>query len=115
MKLPLIILTYLLGLLSLSKAQDCGGFIVNECQRDVCPYRNEEKVGSLELCQLLCDLGSVDVENCQSWAYHEDLQVSSTHCSKSSFFVQKINFDFPRKLSIFLDEKLVKMLWFWTF
>ena len=24
-----------------------------------------------------------------------------THCSKSSFFVQKFNFDFPRKLSIF--------------
>ena len=39
----------------------------------------------------------------------------STHCSKSSFFVQKFNFDFPRKLSIFLGEKLVKMLWFWTF
>ena len=31
------------------------------------------------------------------------------------FFVQKFNFDFPRKLSIFLGEKLVKMLWFWTF
>ena len=30
-------------------------------------------------------------------------------------FVQKFNFDFPRKLSIFLGEKLVKMLWFWTF
>ena len=38
-----------------------------------------------------------------------------THCSKSSFFVQKFNFDFLRKLSIFLGEKLVKMLWFWTF
>ena len=25
------------------------------------------------------------------------------HCSKSSFFVQKFNFDFPRKLSIYLD------------
>ena len=35
---------------------------------------------------------------------------------QSSFFVQKLNFDFPRKLSIFLGgEKLVKMLWFWTF
>ncbi len=93
MKLPLILLTYLLGLLSLSKAQDCGGFIVNECQRDVCPYRNEEKVSSVELCQLLCDLGSVDVENCQSWAYHKDLQVRfKYHCSlrslkmKSGFF-----------------------------
>ena len=38
-----------------------------------------------------------------------------THCSKSSFFVQKFNFDFTRKLSIFLSEKLMKMLWFWTF
>ena len=27
--------------------------------------------------------------------------VSFSHCSKSSFFVQKFNFDFPRKLSIF--------------
>ena len=36
-----------------------------------------------------------------------------THCSKFSFFVQKFNFDFPRKLLIFLGEKLVKM--FWTF
>ena len=38
-----------------------------------------------------------------------------THCSKSSFFVQKFNFDFPRKLSTFWGEKLVKMFWFWTF
>ena len=28
-------------------------------------------------------------------------QVLNTHCSKSSFFVQKFNFDFPRILSIF--------------
>ena len=29
-----------------------------------------------------------------------------THCSKYSFFVQKFNFEFPRKLSIFsLGEK----------
>ena len=27
------------------------------------------------------------------------------HCSKSSFFVQKFNFDFPRKLSIFWGVK----------
>ena len=38
-----------------------------------------------------------------------------SHCSKSSFFVQKFNFDFTRKLSIFWGEKLMKMLWFWTF
>ena len=30
-------------------------------------------------------------------------------------FVQKFNFDFPRKLSILFGEKLVKILWFWTF
>ena len=28
-----------------------------------------------------------------------------THCSKASFFVQKFNFDFPRKLSIFFGVK----------
>ena len=39
---------------------------------------------------------------------------SLTHCSKSSFFVQKFNFDFPKKLLIFLGEKLVKMLWLST-
>ena len=43
------------------------------------------------------------------------LSVLLTHCSKSSFLVQKFNFDFPWKLSIFWGEKLVKMLWFWTF
>ena len=42
------------------------------------------------------------------------LSLKGTHCSKSSFFVQKFNFDFPRKLSIFLGWKLVKMLLFWT-
>ena len=40
---------------------------------------------------------------------------ANTLFSKSSFFVQKFNFDFPNKLSIFWGEKLVKMLWFWTF
>ena len=42
-------------------------------------------------------------------------KVIQAHCSKSSFFVQKFNFYFPKKLSIFWGEKLVKMLWFWTF
>ena len=42
-------------------------------------------------------------------------KVTKTHCSKSSFYVQKINFDFLRKLSYFFGKKLVKMLWFWTF
>ena len=71
--------------------------------------------------------------------------VKGTHCSKSSFVVQKFNFDFPRKVvqlfwvktrenAAVLDflavdnfdftrkivkknfvEKLVKMLWLWTF
>ena len=39
------------------------------------------------------------MENCSS-SY-----ITGTHCSKSSFFVQKFNFDFPRKLSIFWGEK----------
>ena len=72
----------------------------------------------------------------------KEKMINFTHCSKSSFFVQKFNFDFPRKLSIFwgwktrenvvvldflgiddfdftrkmvkkIDEKLVKMLGFW--
>ena len=33
----------------------------------------------------------------------------ATHCSKSSFFVQKFNFDFPRKLSKFLGENVVQL------
>ena len=39
-----------------------------------------------------------------------------SHCWKSSFFVQKFNFDFPRKIvEFFWGKKLVKMLWLWTF
>ena len=34
-----------------------------------------------------------------------DIFLRFTHCSKSSFFVQKFNFDFPRKLPIFLGWK----------
>ena len=47
--------------------------------------------------------------------YFAWILMTITHCSKSSFFVQKFNYDFPRKLSIFWGEKLVKMLRFWTF
>ena len=36
-------------------------------------------------------------------------------CIASFKIVQKFNFVFPRKLPIFLGEKLVKMFWFWTF
>ena len=32
-------------------------------------------------------------------------KATQTHCSKSSFFVQKFNFDFPKKLSIFFRVK----------
>ena len=46
-------------------------------------------------------------------------KVSFAHCSKSSFFVQKFNFDFTRKIvKRKLGEKLVKMLGFcqnWIF
>merc|ERR1711860_182223 len=35
-----------------------------------------------------------------------------SHCSKSSFFVQKFNFDFT---IFFWVKKLVKLLWFWAF
>ena len=37
--------------------------------------------------------------------YHNTLLDAKSHCSKSSFFVQKFNFDFPRKLSIFWGWK----------
>ena len=40
--------------------------------------------------------------------------LSLSHCSKSSFFVQKVNFDFTRKIvKKNLGEKLVKMLGFY--
>ena len=38
-----------------------------------------------------------------------------THCSKSSFFVQKFNFDFPKKLSIFLVKNSWKCCGFGPF
>ena len=37
------------------------------------------------------------------------------HTVPNLHFCPKIQLDFTRKLSIFLGEKLVKMLWFWTF
>ena len=42
--------------------------------------------------------------SCWRFARHAREQLEKcfeTHCSKSSFFVQKSNFDFPRKLSTF--------------
>ena len=56
-----------------------------------------------------------DIYSRLNWNFYKSEIGGGTHCSKSSFFVQKFNFDFPRKLSIFWGEKLVKMLWFWTF
>ena len=39
-------------------------------------------------------------------SFHQNGQgVYRAHCSKSSFFVQKYNFDFPKKLSIFFEVK----------
>ena len=74
---------------------------------------------------IMTDLGVMNTMNtiCQEDDYTGKVEQSSwehiwstmTHCSKSSFFVQKFNFDFPRKLSIFSGEKLMKMLWFRTF
>ena len=40
----------------------------------------------------------------QDWFFTQSGFLFS-HCSKSSFFVQKFNFNFPRKLSIFLGWK----------
>ena len=37
--------------------------------------------------------------------FSREIEDVHTHCSKSSFFVQKFNFDFPRKSSIFLGVK----------
>ena len=36
--------------------------------------------------------------------FQRALRVKTPYCSKSSFFVQKFNFDIPRKSSIFLGE-----------
>ena len=54
----------------------------------------------------------VILESSLSLLWEEDIKnkqvqyyCSWTHCSKSSFFVQKFNFDFPRKLWIFLRVK----------
>ena len=52
-----------------------------------------------------------------SWEGFKDQRILSlvTTLFEIFIFVQKFNFDFSRKLSIFWVEKLVKMLWFWTF
>ena len=63
----------------------------------------------------ILELTQEDYDERSKIAQYIQVKLLSTHCSKSSFFVQKFNFDFPRKLSIFLGEKLAKMLWFWAF
>ena len=53
-----------------------------------------------------------------SWQQQQQAEADewSTHCLKSSFFVQKFNFDFPEKIVDFSrGEKLVKMLGICTF
>ena len=60
---------------------------------------------------------SMKMTDCINDFYAENLGcqlpwTTSAHCSKSSFFVQKFYFDFPRKN---VGWKLVKMLGFWTF
>ena len=47
-----------------------------------------------------------DPRNTGPWTHNSSLApIPGTHCSKSSFFIQKFNFDFPRKLSIFFGWK----------
>jgi len=36
------------------------------------------------------------------------VSLTKTHCSKSSFFVQIFNFDFPKKLSFFFWVKKIR-------
>ena len=70
-------------------------------------------IGRHPSCQICIDNPSLSRHHAIIHNQKEGIFIS--HCSKSSFFVQKFNFDFPRKLSIFLGEKLVKMLRFWAF
>ena len=42
-------------------------------------------------------------------------EVFPAHCSKSSFFVQKINFDFPEKIVNFFGRKTRENIVVWDF
>ena len=60
--------------------------------------------------------------NSSSWTCHVQVCSSSSHlhrffshCSKFSFFVRKFNFDFPRKLLIFLGWKTGENVVVWDF
>ena len=55
--------------------QDCSNFIINECARDACAFSNEKNIGSLELCQLLCEFWDESF-TCQSFAYSSTFMVS---------------------------------------
>ena len=63
------------------------------------------KINWIWWCETVCC--QLRFASCYAYA-RRTRQIISTHCSKSSFFVQKFKFDFPRKLSIFF---LVKNSW----
>ena len=48
---------------------------------------------------------SVSIQQPSSGKINERSEFSTSHCSKSSFFVQKFNFDFPRKIVEFFPPK----------
>ena len=56
---------------------------------------------SVELRNVLCTSLNSKLEQNSS----KGKIISETHCSKSSYFVQKFDYDFPRKLSIFIGWK----------
>ena len=81
--------------------------------------KHQKMKGTKKKLQNLLRVFSVYTKNCEEikiihhWnPFSHIVWQITTHCSKSSFFVQKFNFNLPRKLSIFLSEKLVKMLRF---
>ena len=73
--------------------------------------KTEAKIGNTYQCYLKQALETIT----------EELEIvtqndGAAHCSKSSFFVHKFNLWFPEKIvNFFGGEKLVNMLWFWTF
>jgi hypothetical protein len=55
-------------------AGDCGSFVVDDCDRNLCENRAVNNIASPDLCQILCTL-TVDF-TCQSFAYSRAHQVS---------------------------------------
>ena len=62
-------------LIASGQSQDCSSFVINECARDACAFSNEKNIGSLELCQLLCEFWDESF-TCQSFAYSSTFMVS---------------------------------------